>query len=260
MVSVAQKILRMAYKPSESVAELIKSVKGADIFEIENKDGRVFINGTPWEKESRLETFKSIEEKIDKAIEDNELPDYSPEAIDHLKSVFKDGAFQFCNEAAFKDSTKDFGVAKSIKPGMKAKISMTDLASLLSKEAGTSSAVDRLKRQLDKEIKKVAKIMKPSEVSIKLRQIATAIDNSSNPKRNLVIADLKAVIAAIDPDIKSLIQQAFWTRELIRAFSEARQANPGASYNLTAIEQAMYRSLDAVIEAVNEAQGKDETV
>lgn len=40
--------------------------------------------------------------------------------------------------------------------------------------------------------------MKPSQVSTKLRQIAAAIDNSKNPRRDLVAADLKRVIIAVD--------------------------------------------------------------
>jgi len=38
--------------------------------------------------------------------------------------------------------------------------------------------------------------MKPSEVSAKLRQIASTIDNSKNPRRNLVAADLKRIVVA----------------------------------------------------------------
>jgi hypothetical protein len=41
--------------------------------------------------------------------------------------------------------------------------------------------------------------MKPSEVAFKLRQIAAAIDNSRNPRRDLVARDLKRIIAAVGP-------------------------------------------------------------
>jgi len=39
--------------------------------------------------------------------------------------------------------------------------------------------------------------MKPSEVASKLRQIAAAIEKSENPRKDLVAADLKRVIAAV---------------------------------------------------------------
>jgi hypothetical protein len=39
--------------------------------------------------------------------------------------------------------------------------------------------------------------MRPSQVSKTLRQIAAKIDNSKNPKRELVAADLKRILAAI---------------------------------------------------------------
>jgi len=39
--------------------------------------------------------------------------------------------------------------------------------------------------------------MKPSQVAAKLRQIASAIDNSNNPRKDLVAADLKRVISRI---------------------------------------------------------------
>lgn len=37
--------------------------------------------------------------------------------------------------------------------------------------------------------------MKPSEVSTKLRQIATAIDRSKNPDRDLVTQDLRRIVS-----------------------------------------------------------------
>jgi len=40
--------------------------------------------------------------------------------------------------------------------------------------------------------------MKPSQVASKLRKIATTIDNSKNPRRDLVAADLKRIIAATE--------------------------------------------------------------
>lgn len=40
--------------------------------------------------------------------------------------------------------------------------------------------------------------MKPSEVSSILRRIASAIDKSKNPKRELVARDLKRVLAVLD--------------------------------------------------------------
>lgn len=40
--------------------------------------------------------------------------------------------------------------------------------------------------------------MKPSRVTSKLRQIATALDNSKNPRRDLVAADLKKLITAVE--------------------------------------------------------------
>lgn len=39
--------------------------------------------------------------------------------------------------------------------------------------------------------------MKPSQVSTKLRQIAAAIDNSKNPRRDLVALDLKKLVKDI---------------------------------------------------------------
>lgn len=42
--------------------------------------------------------------------------------------------------------------------------------------------------------------MKPSQVSTKLRQIAAAIDNSENPCRDLVAADLRRIVASVDPE------------------------------------------------------------
>lgn len=41
------------------------------------------------------------------------------------------------------------------------------------------------------------KRMKPSEVSTKLRQIATAINNSTNPRSDLVVKDLRRILASI---------------------------------------------------------------
>jgi hypothetical protein len=40
--------------------------------------------------------------------------------------------------------------------------------------------------------------MKPSQMAQKLRQIASAIDNSKNPRRDLVAADLRRIVAVID--------------------------------------------------------------
>jgi len=40
--------------------------------------------------------------------------------------------------------------------------------------------------------------MKPSQVASKLRQIAAAIDNSKNPRKDLVAADLHRVVTAIE--------------------------------------------------------------
>lgn len=43
--------------------------------------------------------------------------------------------------------------------------------------------------------------MKPSQVASKLRQIATAIDNSKSPRVDLVVEDLKRIAGGIDaPD------------------------------------------------------------
>jgi len=43
--------------------------------------------------------------------------------------------------------------------------------------------------------------MKPSQTAGKLRQIATAIENSKRPDRNLVAEDLKKIIASLtEPD------------------------------------------------------------
>ena len=39
--------------------------------------------------------------------------------------------------------------------------------------------------------------MKPAQVSEILRKIATAIDNSANPRRDLVVGDLQRVVVAI---------------------------------------------------------------
>jgi hypothetical protein len=39
--------------------------------------------------------------------------------------------------------------------------------------------------------------MKPSEISIILRRIATAIDKSENPNRELVTRDIRMVLAAV---------------------------------------------------------------
>jgi hypothetical protein len=41
--------------------------------------------------------------------------------------------------------------------------------------------------------------MKPSQVASKLRQIAAAIDNSRNPRADLVARDLKRIVAAVEP-------------------------------------------------------------
>jgi len=53
--------------------------------------------------------------------------------------------------------------------------------------------------------------MKPSQVAAKLRQIASAIDNSNNPRKDLVAADLKRVIAAVSvtPEQKQAIIKTF---------------------------------------------------
>jgi len=40
---------------------------------------------------------------------------------------------------------------------------------------------------------------KPSEIAKNLRRIAAAIDNSKNPKKEYVIADLKKVLASLTP-------------------------------------------------------------
>lgn len=40
--------------------------------------------------------------------------------------------------------------------------------------------------------------MKPSEIAASIRHIASAIDNSKQPDRNLVVKELKKVIVAID--------------------------------------------------------------
>ena len=54
--------------------------------------------------------------------------------------------------------------------------------------------------------------MKPSQLSVRLRRIASAIDLSKNPSRTLVARDLKKVLAALDQsdefDIKSLLDEA----------------------------------------------------
>jgi len=42
--------------------------------------------------------------------------------------------------------------------------------------------------------------MKPAQVSEYLRKIAAAINNSREPRRDLVIADLKQIVAAINPN------------------------------------------------------------
>jgi hypothetical protein len=42
--------------------------------------------------------------------------------------------------------------------------------------------------------------MKPAQIASKLRQIATAIDNSKNPCRDLVEQDLRRVIAAVEEE------------------------------------------------------------
>jgi len=47
--------------------------------------------------------------------------------------------------------------------------------------------------------KKKKSSMEPSQVSYVLNQIATAIDNSENPRADLVIEDLKRVVAALAP-------------------------------------------------------------
>jgi hypothetical protein len=46
--------------------------------------------------------------------------------------------------------------------------------------------------------------MKPSQVSNKLRQIAAAIGNSKNPRKDLVAADLRRLVSALDPTINPL--------------------------------------------------------
>jgi hypothetical protein len=42
--------------------------------------------------------------------------------------------------------------------------------------------------------------MKPSQVASKLRQIAAAIDNSKNPRADLVARDLKRIIVSVGGD------------------------------------------------------------
>ncbi len=42
--------------------------------------------------------------------------------------------------------------------------------------------------------------MKPSETAETLRKIAAAIDNSKNPDRRMVAADLKRVLAAVEEE------------------------------------------------------------
>lgn len=52
--------------------------------------------------------------------------------------------------------------------------------------------------------------MKPEQVASRLRQIASAIDNSKKPKAALVAADIKKVIASLgaeDPELDGLLQQ-----------------------------------------------------
>lgn len=49
--------------------------------------------------------------------------------------------------------------------------------------------------------KKKKSSMTPNEVSYVIRQIATAIDNSSNPRRELVAEDLQKVIAGVVEDV-----------------------------------------------------------
>ena len=41
--------------------------------------------------------------------------------------------------------------------------------------------------------------MKPSQVASKLRQISVAIDNSKSPRGNLVAADLRRIVAELQP-------------------------------------------------------------
>lgn len=161
-------IFRTAAAPPEEIAGLIESIEGGEIFKIENKDGTIFVNGKEWDKDTRLKTFKEIEEKIDAEVDKSKdrIKDYPDEALIELKSIFKDGAFQLLNEAAFKDSTDDFKEAKAIakNPGVKVKITLSDLADMLGKEAGTTSGVWRLEKVMGKEPRAASLRITPDDV------------------------------------------------------------------------------------------------
>jgi len=70
--------------------------------------------------------------------------------------------------------------------------------------------------------------MKPSQVASKLRRIAAAIDNSKNPRPDLVAADLRRIVANMPPDaILKSIGDVGGMAEMIRMV-EKRQ-DPDAS-------------------------------
>jgi len=48
--------------------------------------------------------------------------------------------------------------------------------------------------------------MNPHQLSTSLRHIASKIENSKNPQRDLVIADLKKIIAGIDDTVSTPIR------------------------------------------------------
>jgi hypothetical protein len=89
--------------------------------------------------------------------------------------------------------------------------------------------------------------MKPSQVAHKLRQIATAIDNSRSPRRDLVAADLKQIIGSMqfeagimdwfksDEEFKKDWDKKFWSeRDQDFVNNELNRIIVGQGYKLDA--------------------------
>lgn len=86
--------------------------------------------------------------------------------------------------------------------------------------------------------------MKPSQVSARLRQIAAAIDNSKNPRRDLVAADLRRIVVAVGPTVMDAINAGEgWIESILNKMPETQQA--GVTFSIHAVDPPDLWKLEA---------------
>jgi hypothetical protein len=91
--------------------------------------------------------------------------------------------------------------------------------------------------------------MKPSEVSVKLRQIATAIDNSNNPRRDLVARDLGLLVSRIaTSDAEAWVRDNLYKGPVYNKIYKLRSGYPDIADKIDQIVVALKEFGDKVTE------------